>query len=903
MKRDLILTLAIPFAAVVVFILLNLLPAYQTSELRVYDLLLHIKPAVPEEKSILLLDVDDLAIARVGSWPWSRDKMAEGLELLTEFGAKQAVFDILYEQSSPLAVNSEVLKQQIPNEFAQQFQSINQNVGALFSALESGQISLKDAKDYVRQLQGLTDQTRQNLMSEVDGIVRNNDTYLGEAARMFGDAYFTVNTPDTKDPVVTDARRAYAVEHFAIKNIQVHNDSLVPRATDIIPAIPSVIAGARGLGFPRVVVDNDGVRRRIDLLYRYKDSYFPQLVFSPLLDMLKDPTVVVNRKSIELKGAVLPGDTQPTNINIPLAPDGSMLINWPPKTFLNSFRHFSYYNLIYNVSLENDLMHNLRAMQQAGYFSVYEGNGPLLAPYDEAEKIKQELFKKPTDALRAQYRQDRILFFRNVGSFLNGQGEQSIIQQIDSVLSTPNLSNDQESYYKGLKNDVNTFFSSSRDLYTKLMDSRKLLAKELSGAFVLIGWTGTSTTDTGVNPFEKTYMNVGTHASIVNTILQRKFLDQAPWWIAIVVAAFFSFLVSFVIRRMSGPSAIITGAGTTLVVLAGVAGFFLLTGIYVNLLTATVSVLLTFVSLTVIKFLRVGKEKAFLRNAFNHYLSADVINEILTDPEKLSLGGQKKMLTALFTDVRGFSTISESMDPQDLVRLLNRYLGEMSNIVLKENGTIDKYEGDAIISFFGAPLEVGNHAVNACRAALAMKEAETALNREFEESGLSPSPLLTRIGVNTGDMVVGNMGTLTRMDYTIMGHSVNLAARLEGVNKQYGTWILLSEYAYRATERTFSVRRLDRVRVVGVKEPIRLYELVGERDSADTETIEKLRQFNAGLNLFEEKKFKEALEPFQDLLTRYPEDGPTKYYIDRCRQFLRKPPAAEWDGVFNLTAK
>ena len=182
-----------------------------------------------------------------------------------------------------------------------------------------------------------------------------------------------------------------------------------------------------------------------------------------------------------------------------------------------------------------------------------------------------------------------------------------------------------------------------------------------------------------------------------------------------------------------------------------------------------------------------------MRNAWGHYLSSEVINDLLANPEKLNLGGEKKFITAMFTDVRGFSTISEVLDPTALVHLINLYLTEMSDIILELRGTIDKYEGDAIISFFGAPVDLPDHARRACMAAIRMKRAETALNERFLAEKLAPSALHTRIGINTGEMTVGNMGTPQRMDYTMMGSSVNLAARLEGVNKQYGTWILISE--------------------------------------------------------------------------------------------------------------
>jgi adenylate cyclase len=171
--------------------------------------------------------------------------------------------------------------------------------------------------------------------------------------------------------------------------------------------------------------------------------------------------------------------------------------------------------------------------------------------------------------------------------------------------------------------------------------------------------------------------------------------------------------------------------------------------------------------------------------AFSRYLSPVIINELIADPGKLNLGGEKRIMTAMFTDLQGFSSISEQLDPVQVVRLLNRYLTTMSAVIMENMGTIDKYEGDAIIAFFGAPVYREDHAALACRSALGIKKAEQALNAVIISEGLSSAPLFTRIGINTGEMVVGNMGAENKMDYTIMGNAVNLASRLEGVNKQY----------------------------------------------------------------------------------------------------------------------
>jgi adenylate cyclase len=318
-----------------------------------------------------------------------------------------------------------------------------------------------------------------------------------------------------------------------------------------------------------------------------------------------------------------------------------------------------------------------------------------------------------------------------------------------------------------------------------------------------------------------------------------------------------------------------------------VATFFLLTGRYLYLLTPVLSVFSTLIILILIKFLVLEQEKSFLRNAFSHYLSTDVINELISDPEKLNLGGEKKYLTAMFTDVRGFSSISEKLDPTDLVKLLNAYLTEMSNIILELKGTIDKYEGDAIIAFFGAPVPFNDHPARACLSAVRMKKMERYLNDHFTNDKLSPEPVFTRIGINTGEMVVGNMGTSQKMDYTIMGNSVNLASRLESVNKQYGTWILISEETYNTGGNEFTVRQMDRVRVVGIQEPVRLYELIDEKSATNADILEAVELFHKGLELFESRQWDAAAAQFRKVQKIVPGDGPSGVFIKRCQGFKR----------------
>jgi len=292
-----------------------------------------------------------------------------------------------------------------------------------------------------------------------------------------------------------------------------------------------------------------------------------------------------------------------------------------------------------------------------------------------------------------------------------------------------------------------------------------------------------------------------------------------------------------------------------------------------------------------------------MRQAFSTYLSEDVVEEVISDPTRMQLGGINRHMTALFSDIKGFTGIAEKLTPGHLVDLLNHYLSTMSDIILEEKGTIDKYQGDAIVSFFGAPLELDDHALRACTAGIIMKRMEKDINRYVLENGISPSPLLTRIGINTGEMVVGNMGTQKKMNYTIISNAVNLASRLEGVNKQYGTWILASDSTLLETKGRLLTRRLDRVRVVGINEPVRIHEIMELKADASDALFEQVYLFHKAMDLFEARNWKDAEIAFNMVLDIYPQDGPSKHYIERCRQYQEYPPAADWDGSFNLTEK
>jgi adenylate cyclase len=348
----------------------------------------------------------------------------------------------------------------------------------------------------------------------------------------------------------------------------------------------------------------------------------------------------------------------------------------------------------------------------------------------------------------------------------------------------------------------------------------------------------------------------------------------------------------------------IAGLGLTIAALAGiyyVDNYILFkNGIVVTSLLPMSLVVADFVGLTSFKYFTEERKKRELKGTFEKYVSPAIVAEVLADPENIELGGKKMELTVMFSDVRGFTTISEKLDPRALSDLLNSYLTPMTNLVFANKGTLDKYMGDAIMAFWGAPVHFKDHAKHAARCALQMLVKLRELQAEYRAKGLPEIDI--GIGLNTGEMSVGNMGSDTVRSYTVMGDAVNLGSRLEGINKQYGTRIIVSEFTHAALGTDFVCREIDWVKVKGKAQPVRIFELVAE-GRVTPETTSVLTLFNEGFRLYHEQKFREAVERFTNALSFAPNDAPSQLYLERCEDYLREPPPPDWDGVFTMTSK
>ena len=322
---------------------------------------------------------------------------------------------------------------------------------------------------------------------------------------------------------------------------------------------------------------------------------------------------------------------------------------------------------------------------------------------------------------------------------------------------------------------------------------------------------------------------------------------------------------------------------------------FSMSALVLEAMTISFCMIVVFLGIFAYKYFTEERERAFVKGAFEKYVSPDVVGSILADPKKLNLGGQKKTLSVMFSDVRGFTTISEKMGAAELAKFMNNYLSPMTDIVLANKGTIDKYMGDAIMAIFGAPIEYPNHAQKAVDAALDMLTKLQELKVEWVAQGLPPVDI--GVGINTGEMSVGNMGSTRIFSYTVMGDSVNLGSRLEGINKEYGTHLIVSEFTRAELPENYVCRELDRVKVKGKLKPVTIFEVMDR--SSDPAKKQLAQKFEAALALYYKAHFVEAQALFMGLA----EDPTSKIYVERCIAWTAEPPEENWDGSWTMKSK
>ena len=425
---------------------------------------------------------------------------------------------------------------------------------------------------------------------------------------------------------------------------------------------------------------------------------------------------------------------------------------------------------------------------------------------------------------------------------------------------------------------------------------------QLRDKFVLIGTSAAGLLDLRATPFAPVCPGVEVNATIIDNLLagdplrHDQLTEQGVTFLALIGGGL---LLTFLLTA-GGP---VVGGGAGLLLLALLIGgdywFLFRRGVLIGITYPVLGLTLIFLNVTLANYLWAGRQKRFIETAFSRYVSPQVVRQLVADPERLQLAGEQRETSILFSDIRGFTTLSETMEPGELGRFMNLYLTEMSDIIMAHDGMVDKFIGDAIMAVWGAPVADDQHADKAVRAALAMRDRLAELRPQWEEQGLPR--IAIGVGINSGVVSAGNFGSRQRFDYTVIGDEVNLASRLEGANKAYGTTVIISEQTKEKLTSALVCRFLDLVRVKGKQRPVRIYEPIrfGE---AEAGLRAELAQYEEAVACYQRHDFAAARERFAALAAAHPHPL-YDLYQQRCEHFLAEPPPPDWDGVFVFTTK
>lgn len=435
--------------------------------------------------------------------------------------------------------------------------------------------------------------------------------------------------------------------------------------------------------------------------------------------------------------------------------------------------------------------------------------------------------------------------------------------------------------------------------FTDVMNGR-IPAEKLRGKILFVGATALGIYDMRVTPFDGNTPGVELHATVADNIISERYIRQSGIE-ALIDMVFIIAMgsVAFILTIRLHQSRAIPATVVLLVSYLWFTTYMFNVGHWINMIYPTMSVIVAVLVGGGFRYLVLERSAREMRSMFSSYLSPKLVARLEKDPAAARIGGDTKEVTVLFTDIKGFTTFSEAHPPQEVVSRLNQYLGAMVQVIEQHDGTIDKFIGDGIMAYWGAPLSQPDHAKLAIDCIKAINTRMQELHTQWQAEGLEAFTI--RGGIQSGEVVAGNVGLAgKKMEYTVIGDTVNQAARLEGTAKYYGVTYLVGEDTYQRTRKTCRYRELDKIRVVGKQFPVTIYEPLEGLSVLDLATAE---QFEVALAMYRTRDWGKAREAFQRVLDVAADDKPSKIYMERCEYFAQNPPAADWDGVFNRAEK
>ncbi len=783
-KKRALASLIITLGIIILFFILYQIPplraVYETLELKMLDLRFVLEPQPPCSGKIVHIDIDDETLRKLG-FPCPRKYYADLIDILTECGSEAIVFDIHFLEPSHPTVDRNMISLNLRDEIKERLDEVGKDTDKIAKEASRG-ASPKDISTYLSQLKEGVEGRSSYLLKKLDETILDHDELMAEAIKRGHNVFIPFIFPQEEtQKKISPQEEALFKKRFSlpIKYENLKKKENLYKSGLLSLSIETFFKNITGTGFVSAgSLDRDGVMRRIPLIWEYKGSLFPQLAFSSFLTLTKTPDQaieIVSDKYIKITGmAAVAGKDE---IVLPVDEKMHMIIHWAGK-WEKAFKHIPFVGIIELKQIRNLLEKNLLLLDSK-YTSERLKRVNKESSLEEIEQAKRDIFE-----------------------FLERNIQRSNATELKEEYRVIDFQRKKE---KELKDKI-----------TRLV----------KGKACFVGLTATGAHDRRPIPIQPDYPMVGLHSNLLNTILTQRFIMLASPLVNCSIFLLASLVIAIITPMLSPRK----GMSTSFVLL----GIFIVLGQYlfqkhgvaINMAAPMGLIISSYITITSYRYISEEKEKKWVRKAFSHYLSPKVMDEILADPGKLGLGGKRQELTVLFSDIRSFTTYCEKRAPEEVIHILNEYLDVMTNVILKYNGTLDKYVGDEIVAFFGAPAikKPINHAEMAVKTSLEMFEELKKLQEKWKREG--KEPLDFGVGINTGQMMVGNMGSTNRLDYTVIGDEVNLGARVEALTRDYNVRIILTQSTYEKVKNLAEVKKLGETTVKGKTQPVVIYELL-----------------------------------------------------------------------------
>jgi len=903
----------------------------------------------PPNDNIVHVDIDDRSLEQLGRWPWPREQIAGIVDVLGECGARGIVLDVIFPwPQQPRLVSAACdLYQADRAELLGTGQPVPIFDDArLAESLEThGRVYLPMHIDFHAKPPAMANESLRKILATRPAATREQLAEEGlrlseSELRAFKQSMIEVHVqslvfaqpdidletvrrrvlPEIDENVLTwqrDVLRKAYLRSRAIQSLQ--RFTLSPdrlracpvRQGRITPPLVLFAQRCYRSGFVTFEPDADGVVRRIPLLGYGDGKLYPQFALS----LASSELASRHGGSAEITasaGAVTIALADGTRRKIPIDEEGFMLINWPQRGTGDKHPLHISTAAVGSIHLQKQRMRKNRDLIRHYQLAWAKAVGhDMLRLFEKADSLYLR-------RIEAQRKRLYALLYEpaDVPPPLEELRKQE--QQVERDLNLMLSEIYEDFYLRGAPEEIKQLTTRTRKTISRLLRENERIEAEIvtqlnrlkaivDGKICIIGSTATGAADFVPTPVYKRTPGVVVHSNIFNTIVSGAFVRKAgPGYNLLAII-----LAGLIVSLLAATRPVMLQAGPAMIILAGAYTIgnsmllFARWSVWLVMVSPLAAMAGSFLIVSAYRQLTEERAKRRIRSMFAHALSPTLVDQLIANPSLARLGGERRELSCFFSDLAGFTSLSERLQEQETVRLLNRYFDRMTDVIqTRHGGYLNKFLGDGIFAFFGAPIPQTDHSRRALAAALDCRNELEELNRAMAGELPEAVRLKCRIGITTGQVMVGNCGSSQRMDYTAIGDCVNLASRLESANKFFGTQILVAEESLkRQYDDIFLARPLGQVLVVGKKEPIGIWELVGRMEEAPGKQVQAFADFAHGLELFSNREFGPAAEVFENYLRDTPDDTAARIYLGLCRQYLAAPPEPQWQPVLKLTEK